>query len=168
MRTLIPREIMEALDRYIVGQKNAKRAVAIALRNRWRRQMIPEDLRGQILSQVRACASSPSRLACSDAAKQLAAGQTLISVGGEAFLLGKAEFRFPLHDTVELGFFADYGNLWSDPDETSFLDLRLNLGFGLRVLTPIGPAVLDVGFNVSPDERLGESYAAPHFSIGLF
>src|SRR5512137_402117 len=48
MRTLIPREIMEALDRYIVGQKNAKRAVAIALRNRWRRQMVPEDLRDEI------------------------------------------------------------------------------------------------------------------------
>ena len=48
MKTLIPREIMEALDRYIVGQKNAKRAVAIALRNRWRRQMVPEDLRDEI------------------------------------------------------------------------------------------------------------------------
>jgi ATP-dependent HslUV protease ATP-binding subunit HslU len=48
MRTLIPREIMEALDRYIVGQKNAKRAVAIALRNRWRRQMVPEELRDEI------------------------------------------------------------------------------------------------------------------------
>jgi len=48
MRTLIPREITEELDRYIVGQKNAKRAVAIALRNRWRRQMIPEDLRDEI------------------------------------------------------------------------------------------------------------------------
>jgi ATP-dependent HslUV protease ATP-binding subunit HslU len=48
MRTLIPREIVEALDRYIVGQKNAKRAVAIALRNRWRRQMVPEELRDEI------------------------------------------------------------------------------------------------------------------------
>ena len=48
MRTLIPREIMEELDRYIVGQKNAKRAVAIALRNRWRRQMVPEELRDEI------------------------------------------------------------------------------------------------------------------------
>ncbi|HTP28580.1 MAG TPA: POTRA domain-containing protein [Anaeromyxobacteraceae bacterium] len=151
-----------------IGPKRFFLGGAASMRGYGEDAMIPEDLRGQILSQVRACASSPSRLACSDAAKQLAAGQTLISVGGEAFLLGKAEFRFPLHDTVELGFFADYGNLWSDPDETSFLDLRLNLGFGLRVLTPIGPAVLDVGFNVSPDERLGESYAAPHFSIGLF
>ncbi len=48
MRTLIPREIMDELDRYIVGQKNAKRAVAIALRNRWRRQMVPEALRDEI------------------------------------------------------------------------------------------------------------------------
>ena len=36
------------LDRYIVGQKDAKRAVAIALRNRWRRQLVPDDLRDEI------------------------------------------------------------------------------------------------------------------------
>ncbi|MBP1729628.1 MAG: hslU [Deltaproteobacteria bacterium] len=48
MRTLIPREITEELNRYIVGQKNAKRAVAIALRNRWRRQMIPAELRDEV------------------------------------------------------------------------------------------------------------------------
>src|SRR5690606_15910505 len=44
-----PREIVSELDRYIVGQKAAKRAVAIALRNRWRRQQLPEDLRDEIL-----------------------------------------------------------------------------------------------------------------------
>jgi ATP-dependent HslUV protease ATP-binding subunit HslU len=48
MRILIPREIMEELDRYIVGQNKAKKAVAIALRNRWRRQMIPADLRDEV------------------------------------------------------------------------------------------------------------------------
>ena len=48
MRTLIPREIMEELNRYIVGQNKAKKAVAIALRNRWRRQMIPADLRDEV------------------------------------------------------------------------------------------------------------------------
>lgn len=48
MKTMIPKVIMEELDRYIVGQSKAKRAVAIALRNRWRRQMIPEDLRDEI------------------------------------------------------------------------------------------------------------------------
>src|SRR6476620_5028748 len=47
-RTLTPRAIVEELDRYIVGQRAAKRAVAIALRNRWRRQQVPPELRDEI------------------------------------------------------------------------------------------------------------------------
>ena len=43
-----PREVVSELDRYIVGQGEAKRAVAIALRNRWRRQQVPEELRDEI------------------------------------------------------------------------------------------------------------------------
>jgi ATP-dependent HslUV protease ATP-binding subunit HslU len=43
-----PREVVSELDRYIVGQDQAKRAVAIALRNRWRRQQVPEPLRDEI------------------------------------------------------------------------------------------------------------------------
>ena len=46
---LTPKEIVAELDRYIVGQKDAKRAVAIALRNRWRRQQVEEDLRDEIV-----------------------------------------------------------------------------------------------------------------------
>lgn len=45
---LTPREIVAELDKYIVGQEEAKRSVAIALRNRWRRQQIPEALRDEI------------------------------------------------------------------------------------------------------------------------
>jgi ATP-dependent HslUV protease ATP-binding subunit HslU len=48
MKTFTPREIVSELDKYIVGQKDAKRAVAIALRNRWRRQQVPEPLRDEI------------------------------------------------------------------------------------------------------------------------
>src|ERR1700753_2506953 len=44
-----PREIVSELDRYIVGQADAKRAVAIALRNRWRRQQLPPELREEVL-----------------------------------------------------------------------------------------------------------------------
>ena len=46
---LKPKELVEYLDRYIVGQADAKRAVAIALRNRWRRHKLPEDLRTEII-----------------------------------------------------------------------------------------------------------------------
>ena len=45
---MTPREIVEELDKHIVGQRAAKRAVAIALRNRWRRQQVPEGLRAEI------------------------------------------------------------------------------------------------------------------------
>jgi ATP-dependent HslUV protease ATP-binding subunit HslU len=44
-----PREIVSELDRYIVGQNDAKRAVAVALRNRWRRLQLPDDLREEVL-----------------------------------------------------------------------------------------------------------------------
>src|SRR5258708_6203311 len=46
--TLTPAQIVAELDRYIVGQQKAKRAVAIALRNRWRRQNVPPELRDEI------------------------------------------------------------------------------------------------------------------------
>ncbi len=48
MNNFTPREIVSELDRYIVGQNNAKRAVAVALRNRWRRQQVAPDLRDEI------------------------------------------------------------------------------------------------------------------------
>ncbi|MDJ0512534.1 MAG: ATP-dependent protease ATPase subunit HslU [Methyloceanibacter sp.] len=49
MTAFSPREIVSELDRHIVGQSDAKRAVAIALRNRWRRQQLDEDMREEVL-----------------------------------------------------------------------------------------------------------------------
>ena len=48
MKVLKPREIVSELDKYIIGQDQAKRSVAIALRNRWRRQQVPPDLKDEI------------------------------------------------------------------------------------------------------------------------
>ena len=48
MRAFTPKQIVAELDRYVIGQNEAKRAVAIALRNRWRRQQVPEELRDEI------------------------------------------------------------------------------------------------------------------------
>ena len=49
MKQMTPRQIVKELDRYIVGQKRAKKAVAIALRNRWRRQQVVGKLRDEIM-----------------------------------------------------------------------------------------------------------------------
>src|SRR5687767_2191849 len=49
MDTLTPRQIVAELDRHIVGQQDAKRAVAVAVRNRWRRQQLPEAMRQDVL-----------------------------------------------------------------------------------------------------------------------
>ena len=48
MTELTPREIVRELDRYIIGQDDAKRAVAVALRNRYRRAQLPEDIREEV------------------------------------------------------------------------------------------------------------------------
>ena len=47
--SLSPREIVSELDRYIIGQDEAKKSVAIALRNRWRRQQLPDDMKEEVL-----------------------------------------------------------------------------------------------------------------------
>ncbi len=49
MNNLTPRKIVEELDKYIIGQNKAKKAVAIALRNRWRRQQLSDDLKDEVL-----------------------------------------------------------------------------------------------------------------------
>ena len=48
MSEMTPREIVQELDKHIIGQDEAKRAVAIALRNRWRRSQVDETLRNEI------------------------------------------------------------------------------------------------------------------------
>ena len=47
--SMTPRQIVEELDRYVIGQKDAKRMVAIALRSRWRRQQLSQELREEIV-----------------------------------------------------------------------------------------------------------------------
>src|SRR5512147_3249724 len=49
MTSFSPREIVSELDRHIIGQRDAKRAVAIALRNRWRRQQLDDEMREEVL-----------------------------------------------------------------------------------------------------------------------
>jgi len=151
-----------------IGPKRFFLGGATTMRGASDDEMIPEDLRGDYLAQVRACNDSLTGLGCSEVGRTVVSGQPPVSEGGEAFLLAKAELRVALRGSVEAGFFLDAGNLWLTPGDATFGDRRMDIGFGLRFVTPIGPAALDVGFNTSADRRLAERVYAPHFSIGLF
>src|SRR4051812_7010764 len=71
MRHLTPREIVAELDKYIVGQAEAKRAVAVAIRNRWRRQQLPEALR-QDVAPKNIIMSGPTGVGKTEIARRLA------------------------------------------------------------------------------------------------
>ena len=83
---LTPRQIVQELDRYIVGQDDAKRAVAIALRNRWRRQRAPESIREEI-SPNNIILVGPTGVGKTEIARRLAklAGAPFVKVEASKF-----------------------------------------------------------------------------------
>ncbi len=88
--------------------------------------------------------------------------------GGNFMVNPRFELRFPLRSPVDAAVFTDIGNLWNDPADVfqgGFV-LRADVGFGLRVQTPVGPLVFDYGFNVT--RKSYEDLGAFHFAIGLF
>jgi len=93
---------------------------------------------------------------------------TIVRRSGDAFVLFRAELRFPLYGQLHGGVFSDLGNLWAEPDRLDLFDLRPTAGFGLRLSTPVGPIALDWGFNLARRAALDERSSALHFSIGLF
>ncbi|HET6922987.1 MAG TPA: POTRA domain-containing protein [Anaeromyxobacteraceae bacterium] len=132
-------------------------------------EMIPEDRRAAAAQQMERCATVVSGLGCSpELRRRLDGGLMFPSEGGEAFLMVKGELRVPLGGSLEAGFFADVGNLWLDTTQVALSALRLNAGVGLRVVTPVGPAAVDVGFILQPDRNLNEPLVTPHFTIGFF
>lgn len=88
--------------------------------------------------------------------------------GGNTMINLRAEFRFLVVGNLYGGIFLDSGNLWREPSSFNITELRYALGLGLRYLTPIGPIVLDYGFNLRPKSEYKESIGSFHFSIGLF
>ena len=151
-RTIIPR-------RFFMGGASTMRGWA-------EEEMIEEDVRGPLLQEARDCAAGLT--SCTDRGRRVLEGGMAVSEGGEAFVLLKAEVRVPLKGSLEAGIFADLGNLWLNPHAADITQLRADVGVGLRFVTPIGPAALDVGFNVRPDGQLNERIVAPHFTVGLF
>jgi outer membrane protein assembly factor BamA len=142
---------------------------ATTMRGYGENEMIPQDQRGVVAAQTERCASVLSGLGCSPQLQKLVQqGIMLPSQGAQASVLFRAELRVPLWKATELGFFADVGNLWFDTTLVDLRKLRANLGFGFRIITPVGPAAFDVGFNLNPEYRINEPIFAPHFAVGFF
>ena len=107
MTHLTPREIVGELDRYIVGQTDAKRAVAVAVRNRWRRQQLPEDVAREIVPK-NIIMSGPTGVGKTEIARRLAAlvGAPFIKVEATKFTevgyFGR-DVESMVRDLVEVG-----------------------------------------------------------------
>jgi len=142
---------------------------ATTMRGYGENEMIPQDQRAAVAQQTQRCASVISGLGCSSQQQQLVReGIILPSEGGATIVLFKAELRVPLTRILEIGLFVDWGNLWADPALVDLAKLRTNIGLGLRILTPVGPAAFDLGFNLNPQSSINEPVMAPHFAVGFF
>ncbi len=95
-----------------------------------------------------------------------------LPIGGHSMLEGSSEVRLPLVGKFGGVAFLDYGNVWSNSWDVSLRDLRYDVGPGLRYLTPIGPARVDVGYQLNPIPNLKVNGVPEkrqfriHFSIG--
>jgi outer membrane protein insertion porin family len=93
----------------------------------------------------------------------------------DAFILVRAEMRFPIVGALQGGVFSDLGNLWADPfghtQASVSVDpfaLRPSAGVGIRFNSPVGPFALDYGILLLRRKWLGEPFGNWHLSIGLF
>src|ERR1035438_10373191 len=86
MKNLTPKQIVAELDKYIIGQSDAKRAVAVAIRNRWRRQQLPDALR-QDISPKNIIMIGPTGVGKTEIARRLAnlIGSPFIKVEASKF-----------------------------------------------------------------------------------
>jgi outer membrane protein insertion porin family/translocation and assembly module TamA len=95
-----------------------------------------------------------------------------LPIGGQTFANFSTELRVPIAGNFGAVLFVDGGNVWANPWDFNFNDLRYDIGPGLRYNSPVGPFRLDVGFQLNPIPGLiinGEEQKRPfrvHFSIG--
>ena len=96
---LTPARIVEELDRYVVGQRDAKRAVAMALRNRWRRQQVEGDLRDEIAPK-NIIMIGPTGVGKTEIARRLARLARAPFLKVEASKIGRASCRERVYGPV--------------------------------------------------------------------
>lgn len=86
------------------------------------------------------------------------------AIGGFSSALASMEFAHPFIGPTQLAAFFDVGNIWDEDDPFEVGDLRYGAGVGLRLVTPIGPMRLDIGYKL--DRKTGERRRETHLGIG--
>lgn len=141
MSTLTPREIVAELDKFVVGQEQAKRMVAVAVRNRWRRQHLPEELRDEVAPK-NIIMMGPTGVGKTEIARRLAklSGAPFIKVEATKFTevgyVGR-DVESMVRDLMEIGInlVREEENAWvraaaEAAAESRLLDLLLPNSFG--------------------------------------
>lgn len=160
--------IIKADDSVVIGTKRFFLGGNQSLRGFNEDNVVPEDVRQGLHEAVERCRALASGLGCSDDIRDLLEGASTTSEGGEVFVAGRLELRFGLMSGVDGAVFGDAGNLWLDPAKFDPLNLRSTAGTGVRVATPIGPAAIDVAWNLTRDTSINEPLVQVHFSVGAF
>ena len=161
MSSMTPQEIVSELDRHIVGQQDAKRAVAIALRNRWRRQQVDEKLRQEITPK-NILMIGPTGVGKTEIARRLArlANAPFIKVEATKFTevgyVGK-DVDSIIRDLVEASIKQQRDQ------EKKKMDSRAQDAAEERVLDVLVPPSRPVGFSSEPGGAREESTARQKF-----
>ncbi len=143
MTHLTPRQIVQELDRYIVGQDDAKRAVAVAIRNRWRRQQLPEEI-GREIAPKNIIMSGPTGVGKTEIARRLAS------------LVGAPFIKVEATKFTEVGYFGrDVESMVRDLVETAMDLLREEMTEAVK--EPAEKAV---------EERILDALLPAHSTLG--
>ncbi|MDF3036869.1 MAG: hslU, partial [Paucimonas sp.] len=145
---MTPREIVSELDKHVVGQSRAKRAVAIALRNRWRRQQVPEPLRHEITPK-NILMIGPTGVGKTEIARRLAKLADAPFIKVEATKFTEVGYVGRDVDTI-IRDLIDIGIKQTREAEMQKVRLRASDAAEDRVLDILVPPPRDFGFTSSP------------------